>query len=192
MPKGFSDKEKVVIKQRLIEECKASWKLHGYKKTSIDTLCQNIGISKGAFYIFFDSKESLFYQAIKQTQSQLYEIVENHLSRNQSKYGVAEALKEIYCEYCKGGFMYDIKSSDFQGFFNKLNPQQRNELNDLSYTSTKFMLDKPFLILKIDEKLAISILSVMLSSVTQKDNMLCDSEKVFEFMINNLIEDIFE
>lgn len=54
------------------------------------------------------------------------------------------------------------------------------------------MLDKPFLILKIDEKLAISILSVMLSSVTQKDNMLCDSEKVFEFMINNLIEDIFE
>jgi len=54
------------------------------------------------------------------------------------------------------------------------------------------MLHKPFLSLKIDEDLAISLLMAMLSSISQKDNMLCDATKVFEFMIDHLIDDIFD
>ncbi|HID0759145.1 hypothetical protein NVT68_000695 [Clostridium botulinum] len=56
---------------------------------------------------------------------------------------------------------------------------------------TKFMLNKPFLSLKIDEDLAISVLTAMLTSISQKDKMLCDSVKAFGFMIDNLIDDIF-
>lgn len=192
MPKGFSDEEKVSISHRLLTECKSSWQKYGYKKTSIDTLCQNTGISKGAFYIFFESKEHLFYQVIKQTQAQLYELVEQHLSENPSKYGVAEALKEIFAEYCQSSFMYDTKSTDFLAFLNKLSEEQRNELNDLSYANAQFMLHKPFLTLKIDEGFALSILTAMLATVSQKDNMLSDVTEVFAFMIDNLIENIFE
>ncbi|APF25584.1 hypothetical protein ACXATD_000110 [Clostridium sporogenes] len=53
------------------------------------------------------------------------------------------------------------------------------------------MLNKPFLSLKIDEDLAISVLTAMLTSISQKDKMLCDSVKAFGFMIDNLIDDIF-
>lgn len=125
MPKGFSAEEKANISHRLLAECKLNWQLYGYKKTSIDILCQNVGISKGAFYIFFDSKESLFYQAITQTQAQLYELVEQHLSANPSKYGIAKALKDVFAEYCSSSFMYDTKSADFQAFLNKLSKEQR-------------------------------------------------------------------
>lgn len=192
LPKGFSNDEKNVIVEKLLEQCRTNWKVYGYKKTSIDMICQNTGISKGAFYIFFESKEALFYQVIKQIQAQLYKTVEEHLSKNPNKYALAEALKEVYAQYCENSFIYDTKSTDFQGFLNKLNPQQRNELNDISYNSTKFMLNKPFLKLKIEEELAISILSVMLSSISQKNDMLCDANEVFAFMIDNLIDDIFE
>lgn len=192
MPKGFSDEEKATITHELLAECKANWQVYGYKKTSVDTLCQNIGISKGAFYIFFDSKESLFYQVVRQTQAQLYELVEQRLSKNPSKYGVAEALKAVFAEYCNSSFMYDTKSADFQSFLNKLSSEQRNELNNLSYAGTQFMLHKPFLTLKTDEKFAMSVLTAMLASVSQKDNLLSDVTEVFAFMIDNLIEKIFE
>ncbi|KEI74975.1 TetR family transcriptional regulator [Clostridium botulinum B2 128] len=191
MPKGFTENEKTIITEKLIRECKSNWQKYGYKKTSIDVLCRDIGISKGSFYSFFDTKEALFYQVIKETQENLYEIVEDRISQNQSKYGVAEALKEIYLEYSKSSFMYDTKNPDFLSFFNKLSEQQRKELTEKSYVGTKFMLNKPFLSLKIDEDLAISILTAMLTSISQKDNMLCDSVEVFGFMIDNLIDDIF-
>ncbi|WP_434284474.1 TetR/AcrR family transcriptional regulator [Clostridium botulinum] len=192
MPKGFTENEKTIITEKLIRECKLNWQKYGYKKTSIDVLCRDIGISKGSFYSFFDTKEDLFYQVIKETQEHLYEIVEERISQNQSKYGVAEALKEIYLEYSKSSFMYDTKNPDFLSFFNKLSQQQRKELTEKSYIGTKFMLNKPFLSLKIDEDLAISILTAMLTSISQKDKMLCDSVKVFGFMIDNLIDDIFD
>lgn len=192
MPKGFSEEEKITITHKLLAECKKNWQIYGYKKTSIDVLCQNAGISKGAFYIFFDSKESLFYQVITQTQAQLYELVEQHLSENPSKHGIAKALKEVFAEYCNSSFMYDTKSTDFQAFLNKLSKEQRNQLNDLGHAKTEFMLRKPFLKLKIEEKLAMSILTAMLTVVSQKDNIPSNITEVFSFMIDNLIEKIFE
>ena len=192
MPKGFREEEKQIITQKLIAECKRNWQIYGYKKTSIDSLCQTVGISKGAFYIFFDSKERLFYQAIMETQGQLYELVEQHLAEKPSKYGVADAFKEVFAEYCNSSFMYDTKSADFQAFVNKLSKEQRNELNELGRARAEFMLRKPFLTLKIDEKLAMSVLTAMLATASQKDNMLSEATQVFSFMIDNLVEKIFE
>ena len=88
--------------------------------------------------------------------------------------------------------MYDTKSADFRTFLNKLSKEQRNELNDLGHAKAEFMLRKPFLKLKIDEKLAMSILTAMLTIVSQKDNMPSDVTEVFSFMIDNLVEKIFE
>lgn len=192
MPKGFTYEEKEIITEKLMKECKLNWQKYGYKKTSIDTLCQDIGISKGSFYSFFESKEALFYQVIKETLDQLYSIVEERISQKQNKYGVADALKEIYLEYSKSSFMYDVNNPDFLSFYNKLNKEQRLELTDKSYLGAKIMLHKPFLSLKIEENLAISLLFAMLSSVSQKDDMLCEGTKVFEFMIDHLIDDIFD
>ncbi len=192
MPKGFTDDEKEIITEKLMQECKSSWQKYGYKKTNIDELCRNVGISKGAFYIFFNSKEALFYQTLKVVQENLYNAVEERISINPSKYGVSEALKEVFREYNKSSFMYDTKSPDFLSFFNKLSLEERNELSSKSYIGAKVMLNKPFLTLKIEEDLAISVLSAMLIAIAQKDKILSNPIEVFEFMIDNLIDKIFE
>lgn len=62
----------------------------------------------------------------------------------------------------------------------------------MAHARVEFMLRKPFLKLKIDEKLAMSILTAMLTIVSQKDNLLSDAADVFSFMIDNLVEKIFE
>ncbi|MEK4563784.1 TetR/AcrR family transcriptional regulator [Alkalihalobacillus sp. FSL R5-0424] len=191
MAKGFTEQQKVTIHNRLLVECKESWQRYGFKKTSIDDICKSVGISKGAFYIFFDAKEALFYQTFKHILDGLYEDIENKLSVMSNKYGVAEALKQIYRVYNECTFIYDTKNPDFLAFFHKLEEEQREELSEKTYRSTKFMLDKPYLSLKIEEDLAISVLSAMLNTITQ-ESTLCNPLDVFDFMIDNLIDNIFE
>src|SRR5690606_26145151 len=37
----------------------------GYHETSVDTICREAGISKGAFYWYFESKEAVFLQILE-------------------------------------------------------------------------------------------------------------------------------
>jgi AcrR family transcriptional regulator len=60
MPKGFTDSEKELIRQRLLRAGEKLFTAHGLKKTSVDELAAAAKISKGAFYLFFESKEALF------------------------------------------------------------------------------------------------------------------------------------
>jgi AcrR family transcriptional regulator len=68
MPKGFTEYEKKLISQRLLEQGYKQFSAYGLKKTNIEELAQAAGISKGAFYIFYDSKEALFMDVIEMAE----------------------------------------------------------------------------------------------------------------------------
>jgi AcrR family transcriptional regulator len=71
MPKGFSEREKRSIRERLIEEGREAFGMYGLKRTSVDDLTRAVGISKGAFYLFFDSKEELFVEVLARFEADL-------------------------------------------------------------------------------------------------------------------------
>jgi AcrR family transcriptional regulator len=60
MPKGFTDHEKELIRKRLVKEGYKQFSAYGLKKTNIEELARAAKISKGAFYLFYESKETLF------------------------------------------------------------------------------------------------------------------------------------
>lgn len=60
MPAPFSEEERGRIRNRLLASGESLFARYGLDKTSIDELAKSAGISKGAFYLFFDSKEDLF------------------------------------------------------------------------------------------------------------------------------------
>lgn len=60
MPKGFTEHEKELIRKRLIKEGYKQFSAYGLKKTNIEELARAARISKGAFYLFYESKEALF------------------------------------------------------------------------------------------------------------------------------------
>ncbi|TCK98217.1 TetR family transcriptional regulator [Natranaerovirga hydrolytica] len=192
MPKGFSEQEKSVIREKLIDCCKNNWEKYGYKKTNIEELCSNAGISKGAFYIFFESKELIFLETLRIIQKNLYELVEAILLEEQNKYGVAKALKVVYSEYDKSPFLYDTSSQDFTSFINKLSDAEKQSIFFDSLTGAKQMINKPFLTLRISEEKALSVMASLLFSITGKDKMAYNHFEVFEFMLDNLIDEIFE
>jgi AcrR family transcriptional regulator len=60
MPKAFTPDEKERIRAMLIEKAGELFARYGLRKTNIEDLTKAAGISKGAFYDFYPSKEALF------------------------------------------------------------------------------------------------------------------------------------
>ncbi len=68
MPKAFSDREKKIIKKKLLEKGKEYFRIFGLKKTNIGELTKSIGIAKGTFYNFYKSKEKLFLDILEKVE----------------------------------------------------------------------------------------------------------------------------
>lgn len=62
MPKGFTDAEKDAIRARLLAAGEKHFAAYGLKKTNVAELAAAAKISKGAFYLFYASKEALFME----------------------------------------------------------------------------------------------------------------------------------
>jgi AcrR family transcriptional regulator len=65
MPKPLSERERAYIKDRLVEEAKTCLALTGIRKTTVDELVRRVNIPKGTFYLFYESKERLFFDAFR-------------------------------------------------------------------------------------------------------------------------------
>jgi AcrR family transcriptional regulator len=65
MPKAFTERERKLISERLLEEGYRQFSTYGLKKTNVEELAEAVGISKGAFYIFYESKEALFMDVME-------------------------------------------------------------------------------------------------------------------------------
>ncbi|MDR3575692.1 MAG: TetR/AcrR family transcriptional regulator [Anaerolineaceae bacterium] len=70
MPKGFTEHEKELISKRLIEQGYKLFSAYGLKKTNVEEIAQAAGISKGAFYLFYESKEALFMDVTELAERQ--------------------------------------------------------------------------------------------------------------------------
>ena len=64
MPKTFSESERAYIIERLRAETKKCLAQYGIRKTTIDELVKRVGIPKGTFYLFYESKECLLFEVI--------------------------------------------------------------------------------------------------------------------------------
>jgi AcrR family transcriptional regulator len=68
MPKAFTEQERQGVIERLLAEGYRLFVTYGIRKTSVEELASAAGISKGAFYLFYESKEALFMDVMEQTE----------------------------------------------------------------------------------------------------------------------------
>ena len=192
MARTFTEREKENIKRSLQEACKQSWTQYGYKKTSVDDLCKQVGISKGAFYLFFESKEALFCEVLYSVQEQICNAASKVIEKHKDKYGVAEALKLIYREYDRNNFLYDSDSTDFTILMNKLSEEQAKKIEESNKMSQQLFLSQAYLKFKVDADLAMSVIYSLIMNVKNKDILPHNHMETFDFMVDHLIESIYE
>lgn len=192
MSRSFTEREKENIRRNLQEACKQSWTQYGYKKTSVDELCKQVGISKGAFYLFFESKEALFCEVLCSVQEQIYNAAYVIIEGAKDKSGVAEALKVIYREYDKNNFLYNSDSMDFTILMNKLSAEQAKKIEESNRMSQQLFVCQPYLKFKIDTDMAISVIYSLIMNIKNKDILPYNHMEIFDFMVEHLIESIYE
>ena len=79
---AFTNYETEQLHKALLKETRRCAVTLGMKKTSVDQLTKAVGIAKGSFYKFYESKEMAFFAVLESIHSELYGVADQALRRN--------------------------------------------------------------------------------------------------------------
>lgn len=190
MPKSFTEQEKQNLRNALVEECKKSWSLHGYKKTSVGELCAKVGISTGAFYAFFESKESLFMAVMESFQHSTLNMFKEILTPP-TKENLCIALKKLYMEYAENDIITKRHSPDYRALLNKLPAEWRANHSATSEKNLEHTFFAPGLKLKKSKDDIHKILDTLLLTVANKE-MHHNHYEIFCLLLDCVIPELYE
>jgi len=71
-----------VARERLLESAKRLFSQKGYYATSVEDIVESVGLSKGAFYFYFKSKEELFKSLVEEMHLNIVKRLESFLERD--------------------------------------------------------------------------------------------------------------
>lgn len=122
MPRAFTEKEKEYIKERLIDAAKHCLFQYGVRKTTIDELVKLANIPKGTFYLFYQTKELLFYDVFRifhdEIQADLVTMVKQHKPVNPEE--LTELIFSLYKKIDNSFMLKPIAGGEFDLLMNKL------------------------------------------------------------------------
>ena len=79
---AFTEEQNETIRRDLIREARCCGVTVGMRKTSVEQLTEAVGISKGSFYKFFDSKELLFFAVLEDIHTECFAVAQKSLQEN--------------------------------------------------------------------------------------------------------------
>ena len=79
---AFTEEQDETIRRDLIREARCCGVTVGMRKTSVEQLTEAVGISKGSFYKFFDSKELLFFAVLEDIHTECFAAAQKSLQEN--------------------------------------------------------------------------------------------------------------
>ena len=99
MAQPFSPKQRDAIRERLKESARKYAVSTGVKKTSLDMLTADAGISKSSFYKFFSSKELLFLEIANDWEMQVIAAVNESLKTSVGTDDKRRAANMVYTAF---------------------------------------------------------------------------------------------
>lgn len=129
MPKAFTEPEKALIRNRLLEQGHKQFSAYGLRKTNIEELAEAAGISKGAFYLFYTSKEALFMDVVEEVEErfrqELFELVD--LPGPSPRARLFALLQHAFHRVKTIPLLQFLTSSDFDLLFLRVPPETIQE-----------------------------------------------------------------
>jgi AcrR family transcriptional regulator len=141
MPKTFSESERAYIKNRLMEEAKECLALYGIRKTTVDELVRRVKIPKGTFYLFYESKELLFFDVFCALHDEFQEKMMSEIAILKDGMDADKLTEIIFRLYKSFDASYMLKlmtSGELELLFRKLPP----EINKLHTEKDDFRVEE--------------------------------------------------
>lgn len=192
-PKAFTNQEKDLVRGKLLDAAERFLSTTGIKKTSVEQLAQAAGISKGAFYLFFESKELLFLDALEREQAHIHAIILQRMAEASSKrQGFTAAVMEMYRGFIAKPWLLAFTGEDYELLLRRIPPERiawHIELDDASTRRLQQMMGDG---LGIDPELLSAALRLLfLGALHRREVGEQLADGAFELMIEALADRIF-
>lgn len=197
MGKAFSEAELQRIKQRLLSDSEPLFAQQGVRKTTIDQLCKNVGIAKGTFYRFYDTKEALLFDIFVSLEAKIKQQVTDELA----VHGLTlkqQIIRVILAQFSAMSahpiLQMILQPEEFTAFADRLGEDQRKALSEKDNKGVEQML-APLL---EQQKLAINdpheisaMLRALFVLVVHRDELMSnDFNQLLTFFVNAVINEL--
>ena len=102
MPRIFSDADRKAIRQALMDEGRRRFQQQGLRRTNVEQLARAVGIAKGTFYNFFDSKEGLCMEILAEEEAAVAQEVRGLLARHSDALEALRAVMTYTIRFVRG------------------------------------------------------------------------------------------
>ncbi|HEX2947580.1 MAG TPA: TetR/AcrR family transcriptional regulator [Clostridia bacterium] len=194
MAKGFNEREKEAIRQKLMDAAEVCWGRYGLRKTSVDELVAMANISKGSFYLFYPSKEHLFMDTFDRidtrTKERLFAMLAN--SGSDKKEILTGVIRFLIKEVKKTPWMLNMSKGDLELLIRKLPPERvakhLNSDDDAAVELMKYLDIRP----DADPKLVSGVFRAIFLMLLHSDEIGEDiMDDVIDYMIDAVIGKMF-
>ena len=191
MRKALSEREQHAIKTKLLESCRVCWERYGYKKTGVAQLASMAGISTGAFYAFFPSKEMIFIETANAFIQKLYALMAACKPAAPTKYHFVSGFKQCIDEMFQNPWIFSLRA-DIETFLRKL-PEDfleqdfRQDLLDITAVVNLYGITP-----KVSMEEIVAVFHTLLMSIYLTDIIGPTHRQALHLLIDSVIGNLFE
>lgn len=167
MASAFTAQEREAIIVHLKEAAIRQACMVGIKKTTIDDLTRSAGISKSAFYVFYESKEHLFQEVRVDWYRHMFTRAKALLAQHAElpmRQRVFEAMWDA-CQVMIQSNMVDFADEDIGFLQRKLPPELMNACKQENRRYVEELMQSMGLSLRISSECAITVVRILVGTL---------------------------
>jgi uroporphyrinogen-III synthase len=192
--------QKEIKRERILEAASYLFSTHNYHEVMMDDVAKKLSIAKGTLYLYFSSKEELYFTII---QSRLEKLVESLREKISGEKSVTDSIKTFVIHT----YMFMMKYRNFFLMYEKekLNADNNvcSAIKNLEEKRLKILIDiiergKSHKIFKEIESelaadMAVNVIYAAIKRGIEKnisdENKITERESIFEFILSGLLKD---
>lgn len=192
MASPFTEQERSIIKKSLHEAARKYAAGIGMRNTTVDQLAKEAGISKGAFYKFYASKEHLFFEILESWHTELYEAA---FIKWQSAAGLAapqraaETLLEV-CRLLEYNSMLNFIEEDISHVLRKIPAEVLEKHYHSDDIHIRELMERMDIKLKQPPEVASAAIRALLLTLSNRNNIGTAFPQVLKLMVFGVCEQL--
>ena len=191
---AFTEEQNETIRRDLIREARCCGVTVGMRKTSVEQLTEAVGISKGSFYKFFDSKELLFFAVLEDIHTECFAAAQMSLQENAAIDPASRTAAAILaaCRWLSETKAFVFIENDAEFLLHRLPEKVKTAHYHDDETHIRLLLEKYGLVPKRGISLAAATVRGLILTVSHKEQIGELYPQVLETLVYGACRELFE
>ena len=191
---AFTEEQNETIRRDLIREARCCGVTVGMRKTSVEQLTEAVGISKGSFYKFFDSKELLFFAVLEDIHTECFAAAQKSLQENAAIDPASRTAAAILaaCRWLSETKAFVFIENDAEFLLHRLPEEVKTAHYHDDETHIRQLLEKYDLVPNRGISLAAATVRGLILTVSHKEQIGKLYPQVLETLVYGACRELFE